>query len=64
MLDRFPMIGKEFGREGTQVLLRLRTRRAPFYVWYLYDTAGGRDGLVTLLRLFHTKQQTPAPRFR
>lgn len=59
MLEHFPLAGHELARQGTEVMLRLRTRRAPYYVWYSYDEATGQDGAVTFLRLFHTKQRTP-----
>lgn len=62
MLERFPLAGYELARQGTEVMLRLRMRRAPYYVWYSYDEATGQNGAVTFLRLFHTKQQTPALR--
>ncbi|MGH2377230.1 MAG: hypothetical protein ACRDGT_02005 [Candidatus Limnocylindria bacterium] len=62
LLEHFPRVGYELARRGTEALLRLRMRRAPYYVWYSYDEATGQDGAITLLRLFHTKQQTPEPR--
>lgn len=63
MLAHFPEAGARHAQRGTRLLLRARTRRAPFYVWYAYDTANGPDGEVPFFRLFHTRQQTTQPRF-
>jgi len=62
LLEHFPRAGHELARQRTAALLRLRMRRAPYYVWYSYDEATGEDGPATFLRLFHTKQQTAEPR--
>lgn len=59
LLGEFPLAGVERARSGSQVLLKMRTQRAPFYIWYVYDPAAGVDGVVTFIRLFHTRQQTP-----
>lgn len=63
LLERFPLAGVERESQGSQVLLKMRTRRAPFYLWYIYDAAAASDGVVTFLRLFHIRQQTSEPRF-
>ncbi len=63
LLAQFPLAGTTHAERGTHRLLRMRTRRAPFYVWYAYDSASGPNGEVRFLRLFHTRQQTPQPRF-
>ncbi len=62
LLGTFPLLGHELVREGTAALLKLRMRRAPFYVWYSYDDATGQHGPLTFLHLFHTRQLTPEPR--
>lgn len=62
MLGAFPLLGHVLAREGADALLKLRLRRAPFYVWYSYREETAEQGLVTLLRLFHTRQRTPEPR--
>jgi hypothetical protein len=63
LLEHFPLAGLEQQREGSQVMLKMRTRRAPFYVWYIFDSPAGPDGIVTFLRLFHTRQRTPELHF-
>jgi len=59
LLGEFPLAGVERARTGSQLMLKMRMRRAPFHVWYIYDPAAGVDGVVTFIRLFHTRQQTP-----
>ena len=63
LLGQFPLAGVESARSGSQVLLKMRTQRAPFFVWYFYDPAAGVDGVVTFIRPFHVRQQTPTLRF-
>ena len=63
MLAHFPLAGTRRAERGTWVLLRMRTRRAPFYVWYTYNTASGPEGEVRFLRLFHVRQQAHEIRF-
>ncbi|MSQ36856.1 MAG: hypothetical protein EXR61_00895 [Chloroflexi bacterium] len=60
LLATFPEAGAA-PREDTPVLRKLRLRRAPFYVWYAIDPRR-RDAPVTFLRLFHVRQDSPAPR--
>lgn len=62
LLSGFPLLGTELTREGTETLRKLRLRRAPFFLWHSYDEAAGSDGPMLFLRLFHTRQKTPAPR--
>jgi len=61
LLSHFPLSGSELSRTDTHTLRRLRLRRAPFYVYHLFDEATGRVGPVRFLRLFHTGQSTPGP---
>jgi plasmid stabilization system protein ParE len=63
MLAHFPLAGTKHAERETWLLLRMRTRRAPFYVWYTYNAASGPDGEVRFLRLFHVRQQAPEIRF-
>jgi len=60
LLATFPESGNA-PREDAPVLRKLRLRRAPFYVWYAFDPRR-RDAPVTLLRLFHVRQDSPEPR--
>jgi len=61
VLTEFPLAGRELARQGTELLLRLRLRTAPFYVWYSVDPTG-KNASVRLLRLFHVRQQATEPR--
>lgn len=63
LLAQFPLSGTRHAERGTSLLLKMRTRRAPFYVWYAYDTASGTSAEVRFLRLFHVRQQSPQIRF-
>lgn len=63
LLLHFPHAGTRAAERGTRLLLKIRTRRAPFYVWDTYDTATTPEGEVRLLRLFHTRQHTAQARF-
>jgi hypothetical protein len=62
LLEAFPMAGFELARKGSEALRRMRTRRAPFFVWYVHDDGATGDGPITFLHLFHTRQRTPEPR--
>ncbi len=59
LIESFPDSGFELAREAGEVLRRLRLRRAPYYVWYRMGSAP--DASVTLLRLFHVRQNAPKP---
>ena len=61
LLRRFPLSGRQPAAQGTDLLLKLRLRRAPFYVWYSFDP-GAKNAPVRLYRLFHVRQQTLRPR--
>ncbi len=63
MLAHVPLAGTKHAERETWVLLRMRTRRAPFYVWYTQNTASGTGSEVRFLRLFHVRQQAPEMRF-
>ncbi len=60
LLTRFPDAGRALATEGAFALRKLRLRRTPFYVWYVVD---GPHDVVTFVRLFHTRQRAPDPRF-
>lgn len=60
LLTEFPLAGRELARQGNELLLRLRLRTAPFYVWYSVDPKR-RNAPVRLLRLFHVRQRSPDP---
>ena len=59
-LARFPGLGRELTRERERSLRRIPVGRLPYFVWYLCDLRG--EGVVEVQRIFHTRQQTPAPR--
>lgn len=61
LLTHFPEAGRELARKRTVTLRKLRLRRAPFYIWYTFDSAIA-NGPVRFLRLFHVRQRTPEPR--
>jgi len=61
LLAQFPLSGRQLAQQGTDLLLRLRLRTAPFYVWYSFDPAG-MNVPVRFYRLFHVRQQAPVPR--
>ena len=61
LLAQFPLSGRQLAQQGTDLLLRLRLRTAPFYVWYGVDPAGTNTP-VRFDRLFHVRQQAPEPR--
>jgi plasmid stabilization system protein ParE len=58
LLRRYPESGPELAREGAESLRAIRTRRAPFVVWYRYHADLDE---VTLYRLFHARQDRPTP---
>ena len=58
LLAHFPLSGRKLAERRTDLLLRLRLRTAPFYVWYSFDPADP-NGPVRLHRLFHVRQRTP-----
>lgn len=61
LLSAFPNSGRKLAERGSVALRKLRLRQTPYYVWYSIDEARS-DSPVTLVRLFHTRQQTPQPR--
>jgi len=61
LLAAFPHSGRKLVERGSVVLRKLRLRQTPYYVWYSFDEAESGSA-VTLVRLFHTRQQTPQPR--
>ena len=61
LLTQFPLSGRQLAQEGTNLLLRLRLRTAPFYVWYGFDP-GMTKAPLRFYRLFHVRQQVPEPR--
>ena len=61
LLTEFPLAGRELARQGNELLLRLRLRTAPFYVWYSFDPAA-KNAPMRLYRLFHVRQQMLRPR--
>ena len=62
LLSEFPLSGRQLAEEGTALLLRLRLRTAPFYVWYGFDPTK-KTTPVQLYRLFHVRQRSPEPRW-
>jgi plasmid stabilization system protein ParE len=61
LLAEFPLAGRQLAQQRTDLLLRLRLRTAPFYVWYSFDP-GKKGARLRLLRLFHVRQQGPTGR--
>jgi plasmid stabilization system protein ParE len=61
LLAAYPQSGRKLAERGSVVLRKLRLRQTPYYVWYSFDEAESRSA-VALVRLFHTRQQSPQPR--
>jgi plasmid stabilization system protein ParE len=61
IISAFPAAGRSLAARGTRELRKLRLRRCPFVVWYLWEPASP-EGPVSLVRMFHVRQWTPAPR--
>ena len=61
LLAAHPRSGRKLAERGSVVLRKLRLRQTPYYVWYSFDEAESGFA-VTLVRLFHTRQQTSQPR--
>lgn len=60
-LTQFPKAGRELTQGASATLRRIGLRRIPLFVWYLYEPEREE---VTIVRLFHVKQETPEPRLR
>lgn len=58
LLAAFPELGYELLREPGRSLRRLRLGRIPLFLWYVFESEAD---LVTLLRVFHVRQQEPTP---
>ena len=63
LLSAYPKSGRKIAEEGSVLLRKLRLRQTPYYVWYSTDDADPASA-VTLVRLFHNRQQAPQPRLR
>jgi plasmid stabilization system protein ParE len=61
LIAAYPQSGRKLAERGSIVLRKLRLRQTPYYVWYSFDEADSGSA-VTLVRLFHTRQQTSQPR--
>lgn len=61
LLAQFPLSGRQLAAQGTDLLLKLRLRTAPFYVWYGFDPAR-TSAPVRFYRLFYARQHAPEPR--
>jgi hypothetical protein len=61
LLAAYPQSGLKLAERGSVVLRKLRLRQTPYYVWYSFDQAKP-GSVLTLVRLFHTRQQTSQPR--
>jgi hypothetical protein len=61
LLAAYPQSGRKLAERGSVVLRKLRLRQTPYYVWYSFDQAEP-GSVLTLVRLFHTRQQTSQPR--
>lgn len=59
ILAGFPEAGRALTQGAGKTLRRIRLRRLPLFVWYMWEP--DRDEL-TLVRVFHVKQLTPTPR--
>lgn len=59
LVSQFPEAGRELDRAGARTLRRLKLHRAPFFVWYSFDS---ERGIVELHRFFHARQLAPEPR--
>jgi plasmid stabilization system protein ParE len=63
LLMAYPSSGRKLEESGSMVIRKLRLRQTPYYVWYSTDDADPASA-VTLVRLFHNRQQAPQPRLR
>jgi len=61
LLAAYPHSGRRLAEYGSVALCKLRLRQTPYYVWYSFDQAESGSA-VTLVRLFHTRQQRSQPR--
>ena len=61
LLAAYPSSGRKLAERGSVLLCKLRLRQTPYYVWYSFDETDSGSP-VTLVRLFHTRQQRSQPR--